>query len=259
MRLIRHAAFAVLCAISLGLLTARPLLMAFTVACHNRSNTALAEKGWVDVNGIRHLTFSWACGFAGQDTVRSATNAWNAHKETTRVQFDEVGCGDSGDIYIDVATDPIPTGACSGYSADQNDFIGLDPDVADLNDARLQFLLVHEFGHVLGLDHHEGESSVMDVPFYTTCDQNTIENILPASTPITQSDAMSARTCVVNKTTGTFDNGDGEIVDRPSEDMEDCVDRYRVVITWQVAFGELSIIGYFEEFLGTFCGPLIYG
>lgn len=211
----------------------------------------------MDVNGIRHLSYSISSDLSGQtqNDVGMAVQSWNSRSGSTGVVFDYAGANnDTADVFVQ-SRDPAASCAETDLSAGTISISSYSQWGAENN---LQSTIVreveHEFGHVIGMDHSDDPSSVMWAASYDHCTNDVVQNVLPSSTAIQDDDVTSGHACVESKMAqNSYNNGGGEETEESGG--EDCWDHYLTQVTWYCDGSGCTVTNVSSTFLWSDCVP----
>jgi hypothetical protein len=233
------------------------VVAAYTVPCYQYSGGPIVSKGWMDVDGVRHLSYSMSSALSEHTLgdVGIAVQSWNDRSASTGVVFDYTGLDNSSaDVYVqsqnpatscaetDLSAGTISISSYSQWGAENN----LQPTIVRE--------VEHEFGHVIGMDHASDSSSVMWAASYDHCTNDVVQNVLPSSTAIQGDDVTSGRTCAQSKMAQNYyNNGGGE--ETQESGGEDCWDYYLTQVTWYCDGSGCTVTNVSSTFLWSDCPP----
>ena len=91
------------------------VVRAYTVPCNYYEFGPISTKGWMDVDGKRHLSYSFSSSFTStmKNLIGSAVASWNARSNITGVVFDYSGSEDSFGADVFVQPEDPPSRACA--------------------------------------------------------------------------------------------------------------------------------------------------
>jgi hypothetical protein len=191
--------------------------------CRTDARSAAASKGWVDTEGVRHISYripdGWGAAQEGKVNVKAiieeAAAQWNAHSGTTKVRFESYDPQKQPEPDIEFAFLGSGATSCAGYEPSETGgkhWIRVNLNFFDAPSSlgeKVKRPIGHEFGHALDLDESNQADSIMKVPAYVNCNHTAIETF--PDSQVTAGDAAIARDCInaITKRDSPF-NGDEE-------------------------------------------------